>query len=67
MHIHLIERRWHEMRHIEQIGVELGDGLWDVGEGPRAAGLEVVQQIVQDGHEVRLQEVKQTLILKVFL
>ena len=49
------------MRDVHDVGVELLDGLRDVGQRPGAPGLHVVQEVVQDRVEVRLQQVEEGL------
>ena len=50
------------MRNVNDVGVEFGDGLGDLAEGPRPPGLDVVQQVVDQGREVRLEQVQERLL-----
>ncbi len=49
------------MGNVHDVGVHLGDRLRHVGERPQPARLQVVQQVVDDGEEVGLEEVEQGL------
>ena len=49
------------MSNVHDVGVEFGDGLGDLAEGPRAPGLHVVQQVVEQRREIRLEQVEQRL------
>ena len=49
------------MRDVHDVGVELGDGLRDLTEGPRPPRLHVVQQVVDQGREVRFEKVEERL------
>ena len=58
---HPVEGGRDEVRDVHDVGVEFGDGLRDLTEGPRPPGLHVVQQVVDQGREVRLEQVKERL------
>ena len=58
---HPVERGRDEVRNVHDVGVELGDGLGDLTEGPRPPGLHVVQQVVDQGRKVRLEKVEERL------
>ena len=49
------------MGDVHDVGGELGDGLGDLALRPRPPRLDVVQQVVDQGGEVRLQQVEQRL------
>ena len=58
---HPVEGRRDEVGNVHNVGVEFGDGLGDLAEGPRAPGLHVVEQIVEQRREVRLEQVEERL------
>ena len=59
---HLVEGGRDEVCDVHDVGGELGDGLGDLALRPRPPRLDVVQQVVDQGREVRLQQVEQRLV-----
>ena len=49
------------MCNVHDVGVEFGDGLRDLAEGPRPPRLDVVEKVVDQGREVRLEQVEERL------
>ena len=62
LNAHLVEGGRDEVGDVHDVGGELGDGLGHLALRPRPPRLDVVQQVVDQGGEVRLQQVEQRLV-----